>query len=73
MSNNTFAVGTTYATRSACDHNCIFSLSVVARTAKTVTWSNGKRCKIKAHDGVETCLPMGSYSMAPMFRSDRLA
>ena len=73
MSSQTFITGTTYNTRSICDHGCVFSLTVVSRTEKTVTWNNGKRCKVRIHDGVETCLPMGSYSMAPMFRSDRAA
>ena len=28
-----FQVGKTYATRSACDHDCIFSFTILARTA----------------------------------------
>src|SRR5712672_3090189 len=31
-----FQVGTTYYTRSIGDHNCIYKLSVISRTAKTI-------------------------------------
>jgi hypothetical protein len=34
----TFNVGQTYSTRSICDHECIHSVTIVARTAKTVTF-----------------------------------
>ena len=34
---NQFQVGRTYATRSICDYDCIFSFTILARTAKTVT------------------------------------
>ena len=35
--NNQFQVGRTYATRSICDHECVFFFTILNRTAKTVT------------------------------------
>lgn len=65
-----FVVGTTYATRSICDSECIVSLKVVARTAKTITTEKGKTLRITtAHDG-EYVKPWGSYSMCPIIRAD---
>ena len=34
---NQFQIGRTYNTRSICDHDCIFSFTILSRTAKTVT------------------------------------
>jgi hypothetical protein len=67
-----FAVGTTYQTRSACDYDCILSLTVAARTAKTLTTAHGKTLRIRAgEDGVERVMPWGRYSMAPVISADR--
>lgn len=33
-----FQIGRTYSARSACDHNCIFAFTIIARTEKTVTF-----------------------------------
>lgn len=71
----TFEVGQTYSTRSICDYDCIFSFKVIARTAKQVTiesntWGVKKR-GIKIYDGVETCSPLGTYSMSPTIRADK--
>lgn len=65
-----FEVGQTYSTRSACDYDCVFSFTVVKRTAKTVTiesptWGQVRR-SIKIWGDVESILPLGSYSMAPV-------
>ncbi|MCM1217207.1 MAG: hypothetical protein NC548_22130 [Lachnospiraceae bacterium] len=67
-----FEVGKTYQTRSICDHNCIFSIEIVKRTAKTViVKKNGKeqRNKITVIDGHETIYPWGVYSMCPVIRA----
>lgn len=61
-----FQIGKTYSTRSACDHNCIFSVTVAARTAKTIKTTNGKTLRIGTYEGAEFVRPMGSYSMAPI-------
>lgn len=66
----TFQAGTTYYTRSLCDHNCIISLTVASRTAKTITTAEGKRLGIKVYNDVEYVKPDGSYSMAPSVRAD---
>lgn len=68
-----FEVGKTYTTRSACDHECIFAFEIVARTAKTITFTyHGKTIKrgVYLWDGMEACFPMGKYSMAPIIRAD---
>ncbi len=62
----TFTTGKTYTGRSACDHNCIFSLTVAKRTAKTITTTSGKTLRVGLYDGAEFVKPMGSYSMAPI-------
>jgi|SRR5215831_4126776 len=71
-----FEVGKTYATRSICDYDCIFSFTILARTAKTVTVEvHGKRVKrgLSAWGNAERFKPFGSYSMAPTIAADRPA
>ena len=67
-----FEVGETYNMRSACDHNCIWTYTVTARTNQTVTISDGKevkKCriskKISEYRNAETIYPLGQYSMCP--------
>ena len=67
-----FTAGQQLETRSACDHNCIFTAEVVKRTAKFVTIKvrgELKRCGVTEHDGAEMIFPFGRYSMAPIFRA----
>ena len=67
-----FEVGKTYQTIIICDHNCIFSIEIVKRTAKTViVKKNGKeqRNRITVIDGRETIYPWGVYSMCPVIRA----
>jgi hypothetical protein len=61
-----FEIGQTYSTRSACDHECIFSITVVARTAKTIKTSKGKTLRISEYEGREQVKPYGTYSMCPI-------
>lgn len=75
---STFIAGKIYFCRSACDHNCVWEFRVERRTATSV-WivdvaghERGGRRAIKTWQGVETCQPMGSYSMAPMLSADRV-
>lgn len=71
-STKTFTIGETVATRSACDHDCIFRFEVVARTAKFVTLHDGHqtyRVGIKIWNDQESAMPFGSYSMAPIVRA----
>lgn len=65
-----FEVGKSYTMRSACDHNCVWVYTVTARTAATVTITDGKetkRCRIsKWSRDCEEVLPLGSFSMCPI-------
>ena len=38
-----FEIGKTYSMRSICDHDCVWTYTVTARTAKTITISDGDR------------------------------
>lgn len=67
-----FEIGNLYSMKSICDHNCVWRYIVTARTAQTITLSDGKetiKCRIskKATEylGAETVYPLGQYSMAP--------
>jgi len=66
---NTFETGKTYSTRSACDHNCIISVTVARRTVKTITTTSGKTLRVGQYDGAEFVKPWGTYSMAPIVRA----
>lgn len=69
-----FQVGTTYATRSICNHDCIYSFTVKARTEKSVTVEvQGKAVRrgIKVWEGVEQFRPFGTYSMCAIIGADR--
>jgi hypothetical protein len=69
---NKFKVGSTYSTRSICDHNCIITVEVISRTAKTIkarTKTGEKTFRIAEYQGVECVKPWGSYSMAPIVRA----
>lgn len=71
-----FEVGRTYQTRSICNHDCIFTITVTKRTAKTViVEKRGEltRCKIHVIDGKEVIFPFGQYSMCPVFHADDIA
>lgn len=67
-----FEIGKAYSMRSICDHNCIWTYTVTARTAQTITITDGEKvqkCRInkKASEyrNAETIYPLGQYSMAP--------
>lgn len=75
-----FEIGQQYSMRSACDHNCVWTYTVTARTAQTVTITDGKevkRCRINKQvselRGAESVYPLGQYSMAPSLSADRVA
>jgi hypothetical protein len=79
---NKFEVGKTYQTRSICDHDCLITMTVVDRTAKTVRMVegdgkaplklNGDNKPVKtfrprtSDNGVEFIWPWGHYSMSPL-------
>lgn len=64
-----FEAGKTYTTRSACDSNCIISMTVEKRTAKTITANVGgerKTFRVAEYRNTETVKPWGAFSMAPV-------
>jgi len=65
----TFQTGKTYTTRSVCNHDCVVSVVVASRTAKTIKTDKGQTLRVGVHDGVEFVKPWGSYSMAPIVRA----
>jgi hypothetical protein len=69
-----FLVGKTYTTRSICDYECIFSATVLQRTAKTVTVQlDGNkivRRGLSEWNGAEMFYPYGRYSMAAIMRAE---
>ncbi len=79
-----FKVGNQYSMRSACNHECVWTYKVLARTACTVmlaqVMSNGKTkvdtitCRINKglseFCGAESVKPLGSYSMCPILSAD---
>lgn len=71
-----FEAGRTYYTRSICDHNCIFSMTVTSRTAKTIKAEVGGKAKtlrITTIFGMEEVSPLGRYSMSPIIKADDTA
>lgn len=67
-----FEVGKEYSMTSICDHNCIWTYTVIARTAQTITISDGQtvqKCRINKKDSAyynaETVYPLGQFSMCP--------
>ena len=73
-----FEPGKTYSTRSICDHDCVISVTIEKRTAKTVTLTkapkgNGQKVFRLALDytGAECFNPWGTYSMAPQIAAGR--
>lgn len=69
-----FETGKTYMTRSICNHECVIALTVIKRTAKTITADLGsfrgvRTLRITDYEGEETVMPWGRYSMAPQIRA----
>lgn len=68
-----FEIGKSYSMRSICNHECVWTYTVIERTVKTVTITDGEKvqkCRISKRDSeyrdAETVLPLGRYSMCPM-------
>ena len=75
-----FEIGKTYSMNSACMHDCVWTYTVTARTAQTVTLTDGNetiRCRINKeiteYRGAESIFPLGRYSMAPILSADKAA
>ena len=70
---NTFEIGKEYYSRSIYNHDCVFTIKITGRTAKTVTYEymgESRRSKIRVDDSGEYIQP-DRYSMAPVFRAER--
>lgn len=71
-----FKVGRQYSMRSACDHDCVWTYQVVARTRCTITIVShrGVRqvCRVRNSErlGAECCNPLGRYSMSPVLSAE---
>ncbi len=72
-----FEVGKKYEMHSICDWDCVWVYTVTARTAATITITDGEKvqkCRISKvysdADG-EAVLPLGNYSMCPVLRAKR--
>lgn len=67
-----FETGKTYSTRSICNHDCIFSFTILRRTAKSI-WTEVDekvvRRSIEIYNGTETFYPFGKYSMAAVIKA----
>lgn len=73
-----FEIGKTYTMRSIGDHDCVYTYTVVKRTAKTITISDGtetKTCRVNVQvsedRNAETIFPLGRYSMCPALSADK--
>jgi hypothetical protein len=74
----TFVPGTTYATRSICNYDCIYRVRVIRRTAKSV-WVDvhgevvRRSVRVCPYEGVEVFEPFGRYSMCPTISANKVA
>lgn len=69
-----FQVGKTYACRSFCDYDTVFSFTVTARHGSMLEIEYlGKKMRRRAKvvNGVEQTLPLGNYSMSPILTADK--
>ncbi len=74
----TFEIGKTYSTTSICNSDCVWSYTITARTASTVTavnkYGEEKRYriikKLSEYRNAETILPEGKYSMCPTISAE---
>jgi hypothetical protein len=68
-----FEIGKEYSCRSICDHECVWTYKVIARTAQMITVTDGRQTKklriIKGLSEIrnaESVYPSGKYSMCPI-------
>lgn len=68
-----FEVGKEYKMKSICNQDCIWSYTVISRTAQTITVTDGKKTlklrvikKLSEYRGAESVYPLGQYSMCPV-------
>lgn len=68
-----FEIGKTYSCKSVCGNDCVWSYTVIARTAKMVTLSDGNKiikrriiAKLSEYRDAESVYPLGQFAMAPI-------
>lgn len=70
-----FVVGKSYSTRSAGNHECVFSWTITARKGQMLTLKDAdgavSRRKVLSNEEGELCFPMGKFSMCPVIRACR--
>lgn len=71
-----FEIGKTYNCFSICDQSCTWSFKVIARTAQTITVTDGREQKtlriikkLSEWNNTESVYPLGKYSMCPVLRA----
>ena len=72
MTTKTIKPNSALTAKSVCDSDCIFSITVIKRTAKMATiihQGNEMRVKIKLDSDGNEFLKPDNYSMAPVFRA----
>jgi hypothetical protein len=66
-----FEPGMTYFATSACRHDCTYTITILSRTEKMVTYMDDdrrRRSKLRHDNDGEYIIPE-MYSMAPVFRA----
>lgn len=66
-----FEIGKTYMTRSPCDYDCLITVTIAKRTAKTVTDTTGKTYRPHVWQDTEHLMPWGRGSLMPTISADR--
>lgn len=71
-----FEVGQSYSCRSVCDHDCVWTFKIVARTEKTISTECGQKfrinAKLTAYENVEALYPLGNFSMCPILTANKV-
>lgn len=70
-----FTVGRTYRCRAFSDYDTVYEFTVVARTARFVTfvdrWGDTRRVGVWVSNGVEKATPHGRYANSALVSADR--
>lgn len=75
-----FEIGKSYSVHSVCNWDCVWTFKVISRTASTITLKDSKgenkTCRINkkltVSSNVESVMPIGHYSFAPILRADNI-
>ena len=69
-----FETGKTYTARSIGDNDCVISITVLRRTAKTIYVAGNaltkKSLRVWNYNGVEQVAPWGKFSMSPVISAN---